>query len=249
MESDKSNNLQHGSFNSVHTNLRDSTGQDPVASNLSASSINEQFSKLNIHEQPSASTAATANLPGSTSGSTTLDHDATKASGHSSPFTPQLPYPTGYPMPYYGTPMYPQSPYNYPYPMSNYFPGYPPFGYPPMPVPPHFAAPNEHIPTAPLASSNSETSSEAPHVAPVATTQSYSGPPSHIYFSPKLAVVTSKGGFQHWIKQFLLVLRDYGLDSLIPDSRRQLSRVPTATEIQSFDSTLLYYVKEEFLPS
>ena len=46
--------------------------------------------------------------------------------------------------------------------------------------------------------------------------------------------------FQHWIQQFILVLKDYGMESLISDNRGQLPRAPSANEQLSFDSTLSY---------
>ena len=68
-----------------------------------------------------------------------------------------------------------------------------------------------------------------------------------LLFSPKLQVVSTKDGFNTWIKNFISVLEDYHLSELLLDKQGHSKRPASVTERQTFDATLHYYVKDEFL--
>ena len=70
-----------------------------------------------------------------------------------------------------------------------------------------------------------------------------------LLFSPKLQVVSTKDGFNTWIKNFISVLEDYHLSELLLDKQGHSKRPASVTERQTFDATLHYYVKDEFLPN
>lgn len=73
--------------------------------------------------------------------------------------------------------------------------------------------------------------------------------PIQIYYSPKLQTVTTKAGFNTWIREFISVLKDYNLVDIIPGPRGKSIRSASTSERQNILATLHLYVKNEFLPA
>lgn len=72
---------------------------------------------------------------------------------------------------------------------------------------------------------------------------------SHLLFSLKLQVVSTKDGFNTWIKNSISALEDYHLSEFRLDKQGHSQRPASVTEHQTLDSTLHHYIKDEFLPN